>query len=393
MNLLDSVGLNMAILVLGRSGFKPTQVIDPLPALQSHLAPLDGWRGVAILMVLFAHGSPLAETLRVDLGSSGVAFFFILSGFLITTRLFTFYYRGGSVAFKEFYLQRAFRLFPPLLAYLSVVFIIGNFVAGVKVPFSEITASLFFFRNYLAVPQVENLSGWFTGQFWSLAVEEHYYLFWPLIVHLAGKKRSLPIALTGAFACVIWRNWLGVGSAIADVPYYLRSDMRVDGLLLGSALGVVFANPAWFARIQRVLSPRDSLAALLLLAAVWWHAGYWYLGITEELAVCALLMVTAAFPSQGLGRLLSWEPLCRVGKLSYSLYIWQELFLLTQRGGEPLGWLNRPPLNYAMVFAAALASYYLIERPAKRLANSVVSATRRSTQTGDLQLNGTCVET
>lgn len=337
-----------------------------------YIAALDGWRAIAILMVLFAHGSPISDRLPVDLGASGVAFFFILSGYLITTRLLTKYYDGGQVALGRFYVQRGFRILPPAVCYLAFLFLLNQTIRGLNVSRSEIVASLFFWRNYLLVPHsAEKLAGWFTGHFWSLCVEEHYYLVWPLIIHQAGKKRALRIALIGAVSCALWR-WAGwhykfhINYVFDRVPYFFRTDTRLDGLLLGSAVAIVLNHPRAVAVIRRYLSVRESAACIALLGITWAVAAYPFIGLKEELIVSILLLATVSRPSEGLARALAWRPLCALGRLSYSLYIWQQLFLVGKTGEAPLGLLNRFPLNFVLVFAAALASYYFVEGPARR---------------------------
>jgi len=348
------------------------QVDSALRRSNDYIPALDGWRAIAILMVLFAHGSPLSDRLPVDLGASGVAFFFILSGYLITTRLLTKYYDGGKVALGRFYVQRGFRILPPAICYLVFLFLLNQMVRGLNVSRSEIVASLFFWRNYLLVPHsAEKLTGWFTGHFWSLSVEEHYYLVWPLIIHQAGKKRALRVALIGAAGCALWR-WAGwhykfhINYVFDHVPYFFRTDTRLDGLLLGSAVAIVLNYPRAAAAIRQYLSVRESAACIVLLGITWFFAGFPFIGFKEELIATVLLLATLSRPSEGLARVLAWPPLRMIGRFSYSLYIWQQLFLVVQTGRTPLGRLNQFPLNFVLVFAAALASYYFVEGPARR---------------------------
>jgi peptidoglycan/LPS O-acetylase OafA/YrhL len=284
----------------------------------------------------------------------------------------TKYYDGGRVALGRFYVQRGFRILPPAICYLVILFLLNQMVSGLNVSRSEIVASLFFWRNYLLVPAgAGRVPGWFTLHFWSLSVEEHYYLVWPLIIHQAGKKRALRIALIGTAGCALWR-WAGwhykfhVNYVLDQVPYFFRTDTRLDGLLLGSAVAIVLNHPRAAAVIRQYISVRESVACIVLLGITWLLADYPFIGLKEEIIVAVLLLATLSRPGEGLARVLAWPPLCVTGRLSYSLYIWQQLFFVVPTGRTPLGQLNQFPLNFVLVFAAALASYYFIERPARR---------------------------
>ncbi len=340
---------------------------DPRVA-RNYIPALDGWRALAILMVLFAHGSKFSNSLPVDLGSSGVTFFLILSGYLITTRLLTSYSDGGNIAFQRFYIQRAFRILPPIIAYHAVLLLLTGLSPEFRTSRSEIVASLFFWRNYLFVPDTHALSGWFTGHFWSLSVEEHFYVIWPILIHFAGRKRGLYIALLGAAGCSLWR-WVGwhykphLNYTLDHVPYFFRTDIRLDAMLLGGAVAIISAHADWEEIIRRYLSVRETIVCVFLLGIIWLSASHWFTGLKEELAVTALLTITILYPTEGLARALACRPMRAVGKLSYSLYIWQQLFLVP----ETVGWWNRFPTCLLLVFAASLLSYFFIERPMRQL--------------------------
>jgi peptidoglycan/LPS O-acetylase OafA/YrhL len=322
---------------------------------------LDGLRAFAILLVLFAHGSPWAKHIPFDAGSSGVQIFFVLSGFLITNRVVHVYTDVGSVCFGRFYYHRAFRILPLLLAYVLTLSVLIWVIPRFPASLAELGASLLFFRNYFLSP------GWFTGHFWSLAVEEHYYLLWPLVLHLAGKRRAPWVAVAIAFLCVGWRATLShYHVTLGHVPLYCRTDTRLDGLLIGSALALLLSEPSNLARIRRWIGPRDSFVFLALLLAVW-VAGAWsemgFRGIQETLVVAGLILSMVVHQNCAVSRFFSWAPLTWIGRLSYSLYIWQQLFLVPSSTGSPLGALNRFPLNFLCVFGVASLSYYCLEQP------------------------------
>jgi len=168
----------------------------PRPTGASYIPTLDGWRAVAILAVLVCHGldqrqHPFAE----PLGSAGVLLFFSISGFLITRRMLDEESQTGAVSLRKFYLRRAFRILPPALFYLAAITFLG--LMGVF-PFSAepILKALFFVRNYayfdFAMPAT-----WYSAHFWSLSVEEHFYLIWPFLCAGGVQTRSLDRASAG----------------------------------------------------------------------------------------------------------------------------------------------------------------------------------------------------
>lgn len=342
-----------------------------------YIPRLDGWRGIAILMVLCSHGFRLEHFLPFDLGNSGVVFFMILSGYLITTRLLTTYQEPHGIAFFRFYVRRALRILPPAFLYLAVLGVLSILTRGIRISRVEMVASLFFCRNYVLVPDNGTLTGWFTGHFWSLAVEEHFYLLWPLVLHFAGRKRSFHIAFAGAATCAFWR-WFGLAYGIREgylldhVLYYFRTDTRIDALLIGCAVALALSRTDWESVARRYLPAEVAPVLLFFLGAMLLVTGQWFSGLKEELVVAALLVITLVHRAEGLARLLSWKPLRAVGMLSYSLYIWQQLFLTPQ----DVGWWTRFPANLLLLVAAAAGSYHLIEKPAVALGARLTSSAR-----------------
>ena len=284
----------------------------------------------------------------------GVSVFFALSGFLITRRLM----EERRIDLKDFYRRRAFRILPPIAVYLAVVAVLGLGLRVIPMDSGQLLASFFFYRNYWTAP------GWYTGHFWSLAVEEHFYLLWPVLLWVVGFRRARWIAPGLALAVAAWRvadvrfDWIGRFDP-ALRGSLARTDYRLDTLLFGCAVALVWDD----ARVQAVLR-RAGGSALALVAAVasvccqvWTPAGY----LTMIAALMALLpAATVAKPASWLGRVLGLPVLVWVGRMSYSLYVWQQLFLPP----NPIGWWQHARWSLAGIFACAAVSYYLVERPA-----------------------------
>ena len=335
-----------------------------------HIPTLDGWRAVAILAVLCCHLHWPNDQLA-PYGAMGVLVFFALSGFLITRRLMEEWRAAGRIDRKSFYIRRAFRILPPILVYLATVAILGLGLHRIPMDGKQLAASLFFYRNYLTEPVARS---WYTGHFWSLAIEEHFYLLWPAFLWFAGLRRARWMAPALALLVALWRaadmhfNW--VGRLNPELRGYVgRTDYRLDILLFGCMLALIWDDP----RVQWLLE-RCGGTVLALAAAtagvccqVWTPPGYLTL---EAIPMALLPAATVAKPHSWAGRLLELPLLVWIGRLSYSLYIWQQLFLPP----DPSATWQMAPWNLLAAFACAAISFYAVERPAiafgKRLTSS-----------------------
>jgi len=346
---------------------------------------LDGWRAIAILMVMFAHGgsamfaaggryaNPTLDGLSQH-GGFGVDLFFGISGLLICGRLLDENERTGGLSLGSFYIRRVFRILPPAFAYLGIVGLFA--LAGVIVVTPrEWLSSVFFSRNYIVMPPD---SGWYTGHFWSLAVEEHFYLIWPATLLSLGSSRARRYTPLIAIGVAIWRAadfhlfhgqiWPGV---LSD-SIYLRTDTRFDGLLWGCWIALIVSVPAYRETIARRLSA--TVITGLLVALVACIALNPPLQMAWESFLVPLILVgTVMNPTMLFSRILELSPIRWIGRISYSLYIWQQLFLVTSRMPRPLpfGRIQEWPLNIVAVFVCASASYYLLERPLVALGHSL----------------------
>ena len=241
---------------------------------------LDGWRAIAILLVMFAHGGsamfyPGGRYANSFLdaaayhGGFGVDLFFGISGLLICGRLLDENQRTGGVSLGAFYIRRAFRILPPAFAYLAVVGLLA--IAGVIVVSPrEWLSSVFFARNYIVMP---SHLGWYTGHFWSLAVEEHFYLIWPATLVTLGSARARRYVPAIAIAVALWRVidfhlfhsqiWPGV---LSD-NILERTDTRFDALLWGCWIALIASVPAYRETMARRLSPSAITGLILALIA------------------------------------------------------------------------------------------------------------------------------
>ncbi len=202
----------------------------------NRIPTLDGWRGIAILMVLSEHfvigfvkhrffGSEFLQ-----LGQHGVTVFFVLSGYLITSSLLA----QERINLRSFYIRRFFRLMPAAWTYLLVLGLL-TLLTPLKVIGEGAWGCLFFFRNYMAPNPA-----WFnTGHFWSLSVEEQFYLAWPGLPLLLGNKKAAWLAGIAAVGFSIYRivNW-----GPDEYQNFARTPMCVDKLMIGCLLALLLSN-------------------------------------------------------------------------------------------------------------------------------------------------------
>jgi peptidoglycan/LPS O-acetylase OafA/YrhL len=216
------------------------------------------------------------------------------------------------------------------------------------------------------------LSTSYTGHYWSLAVEEHFYLLWPVFLLLAGSMRAMWMTPWLALAIEVWRHldtWFGVTN-LSGLLIYQRTDRCVDGLLWGCALALLIRQPGWRERLTRITTTPFWLLYLAALIYVW--ATPLPMGIVLESQLTVLVLIgTVLHPKTIFGRFLESPPMTWLGRLSYSIYLWQSALFVGryQEGVDYQRW----PLNLISLIAVAAASYYLIEKPCMAIGKRLTS--------------------
>jgi len=368
--------------------------LSPRQGGGAYIPTLDGWRAVAIGLVLALHGADsIADVLGAGVeaalnsvfkahgaGLLGVKIFFAISGFLITSRLLSEEAAEASISLKSFYLRRAFRILPASLLFTGCVGLLG--LAGVlPIPLASWLGAVLCCLNYLTGPGT-----WYLGHYWSLAVEEHFYFLWPGFLALAPRARRLGIAVALALAVGVWRTLAFKFRITYGIParFWGRTDIQLDGILWGSAMALACSIPRLGSLLRTATRPRLWIVWVVLLAGC--HLALGYVGWKVQFAflfavpvLIALMVVgTTLHPASPAGRLLELPALRWVGRISYSLYLWQQLFLtFRDERAAALGPLQSLPLNLAAAFACAIASFYLIERPLVRVGHRLAAAAPR----------------
>ncbi|MGH9018698.1 MAG: acyltransferase family protein, partial [Acidimicrobiales bacterium] len=349
------------------------------PTLQ-RLPAIDGLRALAVTAVLLYH-LPVAW---LPGGFLGVDVFFVISGFLITSLLTAEVHRSGGIELRHFWLRRARRLLPALLFMLVVVVAAGAVFArdALSLLASDVPAVLGYFTNWWLIfhhvsyfqsvgrpPLVLHL--------WSLAVEEQFYLLWPLIILLVLGRRGRAgrigwVALAGAVASSAWMAVLLPASGDPSRVYF-GTDTHAGGLLLGAAVAIAF--PPWLRRPSVPESARRLMTAVgvgaaaglgLLMATLDQYGSFTYRGgIQIATVLTALLILVVSHPAVRAARLLHTAVFQWVGKRSYAIYLWHwPIFELTRPGIDVAlsGW----PLTIVRLTVVAVASdlsYRLVEQP------------------------------
>jgi peptidoglycan/LPS O-acetylase OafA/YrhL len=361
--------------------------IAPASTLKGYIPTLDGWRAVAIIAVMASHAghsysAPLGRDSffdRISSGTHGVNLFFAISGLLITSRLLEEWDTAGRVSLKRFYIRRAFRILPPALLYLACVALLGA-IGLLPVVREEFVAATFFYRNYLPAILGPGGAGFFTSHYWSLGVEEHFYLFWPALLLFAGRKRALPVAIVVAVLVAVWRHfeaWREIMLYNAIQPtYFARSDTRIDSIMWGVVAALALSRPDVRAFIERYLSTIVMLAFVALYGAIVFRYGtrptFW-----EAMIVPVIVVGTVLRPHSVVGKVLESSVMRWIGRLSYSLYLWEFFFVYYPGVPTTLGVWQTFPVNLIAAVACAAASYYLVERPLVRLGHRIAPAMPR----------------
>lgn len=332
---------------------------------------LDGIRGLAILAVLLAHfDNPYTNPLT-GAGAIGVTVFFTLSGFLITALMLDEYARSDRVRFGAFYRRRALRLLPALLVVLAFVVAVEAVGAPTGVSPGMGLAVLFYYSNFwqLAHPGLNGLS-----QTWSLSIEEHFYLVWPVLFVLGARWGRRGIGLVGAGLLALSVLSMSMTDGRAQEWGSLS---RASSIIAGCLLALWMSG-----RREGRTRPLVAGAAVALLAPL----AVMHDGLPIEaylLGVPALTVVALWAAAQGAGpgwlsaRWLRW-----LGARSYAVYLWH--YPLIHTVGVTSPWWVRPAVLVPLSLLIAEVSWRFVERPAQRLGRSGDARDAAQELVGDL---------
>jgi peptidoglycan/LPS O-acetylase OafA/YrhL len=354
-------------------------------ANSSRLPSLDGWRALSIALVLGAHSiitpgfPPALRTTFTWLfdGDLGVRFFFIISGFLITWLITLENDHIGRVNLKQFYIRRALRILPVYFAFMLVLAGLQHFT-----PYTQSGAvwagNLTFTTNFIGC-------NWPSAHLWTLAVEEQFYLLWPCLFvfcHIAagGYRRAvlvlaLPVLLAPACRVISYLHWHPAILGPAFTPHSFFN--YCDSLAVGCACAIMLARkPGHVQWLCQAHFKSSTTVAILLILTPYVLCKLSLLGIItvplgnamQAWGFAILLLQSVTSPAHMFYRMLNWSWFCQIGVLSYSIYIWQQIFCTKVEtfGLGNVWWMSYPGWLVAVIVTAT-GSYYGLEKPMLKL--------------------------
>lgn len=336
--------------------------------LDSRTIPaLDGMRAVSVLLVVLGHsGVPFAPA------GHGVMTFFVISGFLITWLLLREYETKGDVSLRQFYIRRALRLFPAFYSF-AVVFAIVYWVVRGPLHWPSFVSALFYVSNYYLA--IAHPADGVMDHTWSLAVEEQFYLLWPMLfVTLATNLRRLTLVL-GLLIAVgsIHRLVLTFYAHASQTWLFCAFDCRADQLAVGCLMAILLKRSRAGGRLVEALCvspvlPVITLGLIIASISVGFRLGEPYqftAGFTiEPVLIAIFLLQMIAFSDHGFWQWTSWAPLRYIGKVSYGTYLYHWLVVAGIAKLLPqTSFTVKIPLAIGGSVLLAAISYALIEQP------------------------------
>jgi peptidoglycan/LPS O-acetylase OafA/YrhL len=343
----------------------------------SHIPSLDGLRAASFLLVFASH----AGLKDVVPGAFGVTVFFFLSGYLITTLMRREVDTTGRVSLTAFYQRRALRILPPF--YVVLVAATGlaaiGFVPGAPLQPMAVASQVFHFSNYWVAAHGWGGMAQGSGVYWSLAVEEHFYLVFPaaflVLRRMRLGARDQAFAFWGVCALVlVWRCVLVFLLHAGVERIELSSDTRVDSIAFGCALAV-WHNPVLDATSGRRESPLwgrlvlpaaiGLLLATFLVRSPVFRDTFRY--TLQGVALTPIFITAVRHPRWHVFRLLNWRPMRFVGTVSYSLYLVHHVVIYAVGQHSRFGGVANAVVALLASLAIAWAMHVAIEKPCARL--------------------------
>jgi len=349
-----------------------------------HLPSLNGLRAISVTIVILYHFIRFSIDVNPDIylhfpifdGQFGVNVFFVISGFLITSLLLKEEEDFGRISLKGFYTRRTLRIFPAYFFMLLVYWVL-QLLGFLHIPHQSWLTSLTYTKyiNYRI--------DWYTAHTWSLSIEENFYLLWPAIF-LLGKKARENAAMFLIFIVPIIRTYLNANPVdwINDLSFFTRID--------SIAMGCFFAlnRQEIIDRLSLHWKKAFYLSLVILFLLPWvadwakqsgWGFIFIALGVLHGSianVLIAVVMMYSVFGPKGVWhKTLNSRVFNYVGVLSYSLYLWQQLYI-SQRSW----WITHFPQNIILIFLTAMFSYYIIEKPFLKLKSRFSSKKRTITK-------------
>jgi len=319
---------------------------------------LDGLRAFAVGVVVAYH----AGVPGFSGGHVGVAWFFVLSGFLITTLLLEERDRAGFIGIRRFYQRRALRLLPTLYLVLAVFFVLS--LAFVTIDHREFISAGLYFSNMHPLVFGTDAEQPFFLHTWSLSLEEQFYLIWPLVIaRLTMGRTALALAIGLIGVAFVSRLFIDTDPSALNLPVF-----SLDGFAVGAILAVAVRRrraPRWCFSLGVTLATCLVMTFDVIVSQSAVQGLIPMRMLVSQVAVAIVILHLVSEPESRLSTLLRMQPLVYVGLLSYALYLWHfpifELFT-AERMGDQLPVL-RHGAKYLLTAVCAIATYHLLEQP------------------------------
>jgi peptidoglycan/LPS O-acetylase OafA/YrhL len=329
---------------------------------KDRIACLDGLRALSIFFVVLGHLAgtrhfPLHENMySASLALLGVRVFFVISGFLITGLLLGELRDNGKVRLDRFYFRRTLRIFVPYYAFLTAIVVLDQLGIAL-VPAGDLVSAATYTTNY------NGHAPWPIAHTWSLAVEEQFYLLWPAVLALLGRRRGLIAAALVIVAVPLVRTgqWDFFPSLRDGIGHRFETcaDALATGCLLAGVRDPLHAN-RWYAALQRspvALAVIGAAVVGTIVLDAHPRAAFALGWSLQNVGIAFVVDYCLRHADRGFGALMSTRPLVAVGRMSYSIYLWQQIFLDRTSTALQCSF----PLNLVAVAVCATASYYGVE--------------------------------
>jgi peptidoglycan/LPS O-acetylase OafA/YrhL len=341
--------------------------ITEVPAIfqSKYFRTLDGLRAISILWVIVAHfnlykNNPTIKSIFWG-GGLGVHIFFVLSGFLITALLLKEKMTNGYISLRAFYIRRFFRILPVAFLFLLIIFVL-NFFWPLNVSGKDFFHVITFTENF-------NPHGnWYTHHFWSLSVEEQFYLIFPFFIKKNLNfyvKMSVLLIVSSPVISYLAHHNLFASAQLKDIFTF------IDTFLTGGLLSILIGSLTSILLFKLNTSKRDEkrgigFLQIIILYLIWLSSQHSHFGglnmILCAILIAFLISISMIYENTFVNKFLNLKYIKHIGVLSYSLYIWQQLFTNNQPWSNWFSYGDSIVLNTCALFLVAYISYNFYEK-------------------------------
>lgn len=337
---------------------------------KGNVPSLHGLRAVSIIVVMLSHAFRQAGISDLWLpmsGSSGVDIFFVISGFLITLLLIRERQTTGQISLRNFYVRRILRICPAYYFFLAIM--LGLTLMGVlRIPLCHFGFAAIYIANLMPPSLFPN---WDLAHTWSLCVEEHFYLMWPLIMARCRPQTAFLTALSYVAAAPLIRYTI---ANTTDLVFWALTPMRADAMACGCCLAFLVTSEKWRARITMSRWFNNVVLTVCVVELInsnriWafpiprFHLEryvWFFSGTVDAIFITVMIWACISQAEGWVGKILNSRIAVFIGALSYSLYLWQQPIFNPER--HHLSILFQMPLNFVMTILIAMFSYYFVEQ-------------------------------